>query len=238
MPPANHRRYFNICRKSTPVRLMHASRLQHLCNFNRWKWYIKENMNLILMTNWWTSLAWEKQAFWSLAIVSSILLGILFLSSLLDEDSEETGSSPRSGLSHLLDSRFILVFFTVMGWSGLILFHNTGSLERSVWWSSVFSIFIALLVRWLDISGRRLRRKKSTKIGDILSTGEVLQPIPPHRNGFGKVQINNRRSHYTVDAITAGNEIPRGTPVRVVDVIDDHVILVESLDPQYPGQRK
>lgn len=195
-------------------------------------------MDFILMTNWWTALAWEKQAFWSLAVVSSILLGILFLASLLDEGTDETESLPKSSWSNWFDSRFILVFLTTMGWSGLILFHNTFSLDRSVLWSSVLGLFIALIVRWLDISGRRFRKKKSPRIGDILSTGEVLQPIPPHRNGFGKVQIHDRRAHYTVDAITAGREIPRGTPVRVVDVIDDHVILVESLEPQYPGQRK
>jgi membrane protein implicated in regulation of membrane protease activity len=195
-------------------------------------------MNFLLMTNWWTTLAWEKQAFWSLAIVSSILLGILFLASLLDEEAEDALTVKKPGISNWFDSRFVLVFFTAMGWAGLILFHNTLSLDRSVIWSSVFGLVIAVLVRWLDISGRRLRRKPRPQIGDVLSTGEVLQPIPPHRNGFGKVQINDRRAHYTIDAITAGREIPRGTPVRVIDVIDDHVILVESLEAQYPGQRK
>ncbi len=191
-------------------------------------------MNFLMMTNWWTTLAWEKQAFWSIAIVSSILLGILFLSSLLDEEAEDPDPSPKNWL----DSRFVLVFFTTLGWAGLILFHNTQSLNLSVIWASASGLVIAILVRWLDISGRRLRTTPTPKIGDVISTGEVLQSIPPHRNGFGKVQINDRRTHYTVDAITAGREIPRGTPVRVVDIIDEHVILVESLDPQYPGQRK
>lgn len=191
-------------------------------------------MNFLIMTNWWTALAWEKQAFWSIAIVSSILLGILFLSSLLDEEAEDPDPASKSWL----DSRFVLVFFTTLGWAGLILFHNTQSLNLSVIWASVSGLIIAILVRWLDISGRRLRAKPTPKIGDVISTGEVLQSIPPHRNGFGKVQINDRRAHYTIDAITAGREIPRGTPVRVVDIIDEHVILVERMDPQYPGQRK
>lgn len=190
------------------------------------------------MTSWWTSLPWEKQAFWSLAIVSSILLGILFLSSLLDEDEEERTKMARPGLFQWLDSRFVLVFFTAMGWSGLVFMQNDFSLQTGVFWSTLFGAGIAFLVRWLDISGRRLRRKKVPEVGSILSIGEVLQPIPPHRNGFGKVQINDRRAHYTIDAITAGREIPRGTSVRVVEVIDGEVILVERIEPQYPGQRK
>lgn len=194
-------------------------------------------MNFFSMTSWWTTLAWEKQAFWSLAIVSSILLGILFLTSLLDEEAEDPTFVSKQSLSSWFDSRFILVFFTSMGWTGLIIYHNTFSLNRSVIWSSIIGLLTAVLIRWLDISGRRLRAKPNPSIGDVLSTGEVLQSIPPHRNGFGKVQINDRRTHYTIDAITAGREIPRGAPVRVVDVIDDHVILVESLDAQYPGQR-
>ncbi|MCB0629743.1 MAG: hypothetical protein R2824_28965 [Saprospiraceae bacterium] len=195
-------------------------------------------MNAYSMTSWWTSLPWEKQAFWSLAIVSSILLGILFLSSLLDEEEEERAAYSRPGFFQWLDSRFVLVFFTAMGWCGLIMVQNDLSLVSSMIWSAAFALVIALLVRWLDISGRRLRRKKIPEVGSILSTGEVLKSIPPHRNGFGKVQIHDRRAHYTIDAITAGREIPRGTSVRVVDVIDGEVILVERIDPQYPGQRK
>lgn len=196
-------------------------------------------MNFYLMTNWWTSLAWEKQAFWSLAIVSSILLGILFLASLLDEAVEDQVNTAETSLFAWLDSRFILVFFTAMGWTGLILFHNTGSLPTSVLWSAGIGLAASLLVRWLDISGRRLRRNRRANIGDIISTGEVLQSIPPHRNGFGKVQIRDQRANYTIDAVTAGREIPRGAPVRVVDILDDDVVLVESLDneAQYPGQR-
>lgn len=195
-------------------------------------------MIALSMTSWWTSLPWEKQAFWSLAIVSSILLGILFLSSLLDEEEEEGTAQTRSGFFQLLDSRFVLVFFTAAGWSGLVFIQNDSSLSKSTIWSVILGLATALLVRWLDISGRWLRKKKVPEVGSILSTGEVLQSIPPHRNGFGKVQINDRRAHYTIDAITAGHEIPRGTSVRVVDVIDGEVILVERIDPQYPGQRK
>lgn len=189
------------------------------------------------MTNWWITLPWEKQAFWSLAIVSSILLGILFLSSLLEEEEEDKTQGKKPGFSNWLDSRFILVFFTGMGWSGLILFHNGFSLSFSIIWSTIFGLSVALLIRWLDISGRRFRRGKTPQVGTIFSTGEALQPIPPHRNGFGKVQINDRQTHYTVDAITAGKEIPRGASIRVVDIIDDRVILVEPIEPQYPGQR-
>ena len=188
------------------------------------------------MTNWWITLPWEKQAFWSLAIVSSILLGILFLSSLLEEEEDKTLEN-KTGFLNWLDSRFILVFFTGMGWAGLILFHNGFSLFFSIIWSAIFGLSGALLIRWLDISGRRFRKGKMPQVGAIFSTGEALQSIPPHRNGFGKVQISDRQTHYTVDAITAGREIPRGAPVRVVDIIDDRVILVEPIKPQYPGQR-
>lgn len=185
-------------------------------------------MTLLLFTNWWTALAWQKQAFWSLAIVTSILLLIRLLASLLDTEEEPSAPS-------WLDSRFILIFFTGMGWSGLLIFYSTHSLINSLIWSAALGILLSAAARWFYL-GRSQRTPP--RRGDLLSTGEVLQPIPPHRNGFGKVQLSSRRLPYELDAITAGQEIPRGTPVRVVEVLDEGVILVEAIDNAgYPGQR-
>lgn len=185
-------------------------------------------MTLLLFTNWWTALAWQKQAFWSLAIVATILLVIRLLASLLDTEEETPALS-------WLDSRFILLFFTGLGWSGLLIFHNTYSLINSLIWSVVIGLLLSAAARWLYL-GRKQRTPP--RRGELLITGEVLQPIPPHRNGFGKVQLISRRLPYEIDAITAGQEIPRGTPVRVVEILDDRVILVEAIDHAgYPGQR-
>jgi hypothetical protein len=63
----------------------------------------------------------------------------------------------------------------------------------------------------------------------LASTGKVLSSIPPHRNGFGKVHLNLREAPFEIDAVTAGQEVPKGTPVRVVDILDDKIVLVEPI---------
>lgn len=186
-------------------------------------------MTILLYTNWWTSLAWEKQAFWSLAVVFSILLAIRLMASLLDGDEENAPATA------WLDSRSILAYFAGVGWVGLLLFHNTASLTTSLFWAGIAGLLPAIVIRWISLGQVS---KKSPRKGELLTTGEVLQSIPPHRNGFGTVQFVSRKSPYQVDAITAGDEIPRGTPVRVVDVLDERVILVEAIGKSpYPGQR-
>jgi len=71
------------------------------------------------------------------------------------------------------------------------------------------------------------------------STGEVLTSIPPHRNGFGKVHLNLRAAPFEMDAVTAGEELPPGAPIRVVEVIDERVLLVEAIierEQPYPKE--
>ena len=54
--------------------------------------------------------------------------------------------------------------------------------------------------------------------------------IPPHRNGFGKVHLNVRGVPNELEAITAGQAIQPGMAVRVIDIIEDEVLVVEPVD--------
>ena len=57
--------------------------------------------------------------------------------------------------------------------------------------------------------------------------GEVYMVIPKKGSGFGKVHINVQGALREMDAISNGNkEIPVGTVIKVLEVIDEHILLV------------
>jgi membrane protein implicated in regulation of membrane protease activity len=182
-----------------------------------------------------TDMLSTQQIFWSIAIVSSVLLVILLVMTLFDTE-EEPASSPDSAGAPWLDARLILLFFTLLGWFTVIGSYLELPLRQNV----LFSVLLSFSLVFIPSLAAGFRRSPdqhdlaSDLKGAILSTGQVLQPIPPHRNGFGKVQLDHRRLPMAMDAVTAGQEIRPGAPVRVVDVIDNRILVVEPLPEEIP----
>ena len=59
--------------------------------------------------------------------------------------------------------------------------------------------------------------------------GEVYLNIPAERGGMGKVSIKVQGSLRELEAMTDDNEdLMRGSVVQVVDVINEHILLVSK----------
>ncbi len=181
----------------------------------------------MIFVDWWTDLEQIQQIFWSVAIVSSLLLFILVFISLFGVEPErETKARTDRRRSRLTEPQTVLVALTVFGWTAVLL---------SYWLTNNQTILVLSAVAGLI--GGMLPWLFSPVLGALpldpdamrTSTGEVLTSIPPHRNGFGKVHLNLRAAPFEMDAVTAGEELPPGVPVRVVEVIDERVLLVEAL---------
>lgn len=193
-------------------------------------------MQVQLFTDWWMSLGWERQIFWSVAIVSTLLLGILLILDIfnIDFDGEEDSEDGRRR-NRMFESRCVLVFFTGFGWSAVFL-SGFWSNFRDVLVCSIVAGFLAgLTVRLITrYFSRMYRLHQFDAHRVVLATGEVLKPVPPHRNGFGKVHLNLRGAPFELEAVTAGQELPAGSSIRVVEIIDDRILLVEALENGYP----
>ena len=61
-------------------------------------------------------------------------------------------------------------------------------------------------------------------------TGKVYLTIPGERSGEGKVQITIANAVREYIALTDGDTIKTGTPIKVVEVINDSTLLVEELN--------
>ncbi len=57
--------------------------------------------------------------------------------------------------------------------------------------------------------------------------GNVYLKIPAGKGGEGKVQISIQGAIREFDALTLGEELETGAPIKVVEVINDSTLLVE-----------
>jgi hypothetical protein len=185
-------------------------------------------MHVYLFAGWWKSLSIDLHIFLSISVVFSTLLIILYILSYfrLDNDLESSIDHSRER-SKLLSARYIISFFTLFGWSGTLLSYSWDQLSLTFLYSFAIGVAGTLFFRWLSSSA--LSRKQFHMEKALSSTGKVLSSIPPHRNGFGKVHLHLREAPFEIDAVTAGQEVPRGASVKVVDILDEKIVLVEPI---------
>ena len=194
-------------------------------------------MRIVLLTNWWSALEGVLQLYWSTAIISSMLLVILIALEFIDKDDDEQKEEEkekRKGF-YLDVPRATLVFFSAAGWAGVIgsyILYNPKTIFILAISIGALGVIIPKLISYFF--PRFSRFEKFDVKNAIETTGEVLVMIPPHRNGFGKVHLNNSSAPYKLDAITAGKELRPGEPIRVVEVIDERILVVESIES--PGK--
>ncbi|MCB0548234.1 MAG: NfeD family protein [Phaeodactylibacter sp.] len=192
-----------------------------------------------LFGDWWEAQNWAQQVFWLTAIVSSLLLAIFSALSLF-ELSQGNGTEPEHRFPHVFNPRYILAFFTAFGWLALLLSHQHITLLFILLLASAGGLLAAVFTKALIRFFLPLAPGHKPGTEQLMeTTGRVLEPIPPHRNGFGKVHINLRDAPYELEAITGGGELKPGVPVRIIGVIDGRVLLVEPLDDEgYPHENQ
>jgi len=181
----------------------------------------------LLKIEWsWFAEGWDAQAiFWTLAIIATLLLLIFWVYRLFAEETEPA----RPAAQHKRpqpETRTVLVFCMAFGWAATLATYFTHSFLQLLSCGVIAGCVAALIAGvW-----SRLARKALVKREAGTNTGRVLESIPPHRAGFGKVYLNASRTPMELDAITIGQALPAGEPVRIVDMLDERTALVEPLE--------
>ena len=183
-------------------------------------------------------LTWAEQLLWVAAVVFTILLSIFLIMEFFNDEQDHGDTRPK-----ITGARFILTFFTFWAWTSLLAHIWEPGLLISVLDGLPFGILAGLfpyLVLRLRKPVKKIvpsNRPEFNYQEALTSTGQVLQYIPPHQEGLGRVHLNLRKAPYALDAISIGVEIRPGDSVRVVDIVDDHILVVEPLQhigPQSP----
>lgn len=194
------------------------------------------------MTAWWSGLGLFERVLWYIAVPATALFLIQAVMTFTglggaegdaDGDAagdggEESGDGDGSAF-RIFTVRNLIIFFAVFGWCGITLYNSGAGELVTVLVSILLGITIMILVAGLFYAITRLTQSGTMNPRNALGQyGEVYIPIPAHRSGAGKIQITLQGAMREMDAVTEGKMLPRGTVVKVVDVLNNNVLLVQK----------
>lgn len=203
-------------------------------------------MLMNISTGWWENLDGAGQAFWGIAIVFSVLFVIQFILSLigLDFDAEagldfstETDAVSDSEVSletefSIFSVRSIIAFFMLFGWTGVLLLDAGFSVWLALIAAGIVGFLAMIMVAYLMFRISRMDESGTFNTRTAINNfGEVYLTIPATKTGYGKIHLKIKGSTREMDAVTDHPEqIPNGSRVKIIDVLDDNLLLVEKIN--------
>jgi len=148
----------------------------------------------------------------------------------VDFDADSVSDHGSSSVFGVLSFRTLVAALTFFGLGGLAA---DSALDDARW---VLAVAVACGlgalygVYWLMQTLYRLKAEGTVRIRRAVGKhATVYLRIPGHDSGTGKIQINlqNRTMEYL--AMTAGDELPTGAKVVVVDVLTPNTVAVEPI---------
>ncbi|MCP3895200.1 MULTISPECIES: hypothetical protein [Bacteroides] len=187
------------------------------------------------MQEWWLSLDVFMKTLWCITIFASLVFIIQSVMTFIGMDSDtgmdldvDSNASDSGEPFQLYTFRNFINFFLGFGWTAITLRPYIDNTFLLILPSLVVGVLLVgavmSLFKWL--SGM----KQSGNIeadSAVNCTGEVYLTIPAAQNGEGKVQIRVQGAVREYDAMTPGEQLGNGTPIRVIRTINSHTVLVE-----------
>lgn len=189
------------------------------------------------MQEWWISLDVFMKALWCIGIFTSLVFVVQTIMTFtgmdhsMDLNGDVSGdTSPGDEPFQLFTFRNFINFFLGFSWTAI-------SLKPVV--SNTFLVLLAAVIvgvllvsavmgifKWMsgmEQSGNIDMRKAAGCKGTVYLT------IPGVRAGEGKVQISIQGAVREYNAVTNGDKLPNGTPIRVIETVNDDILLVERM---------
>lgn len=196
-----------------------------------------------VLSEWFNQLDPNLRIYWGIAIFSSLIVLVQMTMSFLGTGDIDTGdidadfdadtdanadSLDDAGAMHLISIRNIFYFLLGFGWTGVSFWNvidNPAILGLVAFIGGC--VFVAIFI-FIFRQMMKLQSNGAFNINDAVGrVCDVYLRIPANHQGQGKVQISLNGSVQELDARTAGEQIPSGKKVRVLQVIDNKVLEVE-----------
>ncbi len=202
------------------------------------------------MITWWTSLSTTMQVLWAITLSASLIFLIQTILTFMglggdggvDTDFDASGNIDFGGADGTFDAdpsmslltfRNFVNFCLGFGWTSVLLHDRIGSNVLLMLVAVLVGVALVAAVMWLFkwLSGMQQSGNIDIHKSAVGCEGKAYLTIPGERKGEGKVQITINNAVREYDAVTDGDTIQTGTPIKVMEVINNYTLLVEELNP-------
>lgn len=188
-----------------------------------------------LMT-WFEGLETLQQVFWGCALAGSLVFVIQAVLTLIGMDSTDMdvdipeGDTLDFGGLSMFSVRNLVNFLVGFGWGGVSFYSAIPNSYLLILVSVVTGVLFVLMFFFIY---RQTRKLESNGAFDIKNCegklADVYLRIPANGEGKGKIQISVNGSVHELDAMSNGNPIATGRKVRVVEICDGSLVIVEMI---------
>lgn len=201
-----------------------------------------------MITTWWASLSLVMKILWGVTLAASLIFIIQSILTFIGADAGDGGidtdfdtgfdteaaDAAVEGGTNLYTFRNFVNFILGFGWSAILLQEKIHSVPLLLIVSAVVGVALVAVVMYLFkwLSGMQQSGNINVYKSAVGCNGTVYLTIPAERGGEGKVQISINNAVREYDAVTDGDALKTGTPIRVTEVINANTVLVEPLEPQ------
>ncbi len=177
---------------------------------------------------------------WGIAILASIVFIIQMVMTFVGMDSDgdisgdvETDTDDGSIPFQLFTFRNLINFLLGFSWTGVAFY---GTIENKLYLTILATFMGLLLVALVMLLFYALSKTIQSGNIDISESvglvATVYFPIPAARSRAGKIQVNVHGAVREYDAMTDGNTISTGQLVKVLEVVEGNILLVEEVKPE------
>lgn len=199
-----------------------------------------------MISTWWVSLSLAMKILWGVTLTASLIFIIQSILTFIGADGgdggidadfgegfdSEAADAAVEGGTNLYTFRNLVNFCLGFGWSAILLQDKIRSTALLIIVSAAIGVALVTAVMYLFkwLSSMQQTGTINLYKSAIGCSGTVYIPIPAGRQGEGKVQISINNAVREYIAVTDGDALKTGTPIRVVEVISAGTVLVEPLE--------
>lgn len=175
-----------------------------------------------------------EKVYWIIGVPATLIFLIFLVLSFVGGDTDVDGDADMEvdsddGIGfHFITLKNMVAFFAVFAWSGIACLKGGLGTAPTIAISILCGLAMMAIMASLYYFMGKLADSGTLKISNCVGKlGETYLVVPAKRGGFGKLSIKVQGALRTLDAITDDEEdIKTGAIAKVIDVIDDHILLV------------
>lgn len=199
-----------------------------------------------MIITWWASLNVFMKILWGITITASLIFviqtimtfvgadmgGDMDFDTSVDADMSGVDADAGTGGMNLYTFRNFVNFFLGFGWSAILLSGSIRSKGLLMLLSIIVGVILVALVMYMFKWLYSMQQSGNINVYNsaVGCNGTVYLKIPAERTGEGKVQITIQNAVREYNALTDGDTLLTGTPIKVIEVINQSTLLVEPLN--------